>query len=473
MPRRTCLIFALLIVIHSACCDRPCTAAERPNIVFIMADDLGYGHLGCYGQQYIKTPHVDRLAEQGLRFTDVYAGCSVCAPCRSVLLTGKHMGHTSIRTNSGGAPLLPEDVTIGEVLKAAGYATGCYGKWGDGDALTDGAAPRQGFDDFFGYYHQIHAHFYYPEYLWHNDHKVMLPGNANGARGQYSHDEILARGLDFIRAHRDEPFFCYMPFTVPHLELLVPEDSMRPYLGKFPEEPFIDSRRHYADQPTPFAAYAGMISRLDDGVGQVMSLLAELGLDEKTIVFFTSDNGTQGGMGPIVDYFDGNGPFRDTKGSMYEGGIRAPMVVRWPGHVEPGTVSHFPWYFADVLPTLAELAGASDHVPADVDGISVVPSLVGEAAAGHPQAERDYMYWELGAGPRMAQAARRGRWKAVRTAADQAIEIYDLDRDLGETTNLAAERPEILSQMTEILKSAHTPMRPQSEPEMPAGQKYR
>jgi len=473
MQRRMWRILTLLIVALCAWRGRQCEATEQPNIIFIMADDLGYGHLGCYGQQHIRTPHVDRLAQEGLRFTDVYAGCAVCAPCRSVLMTGKHMGHTSIRANSGGVPLLPEDVTVGEVLKAVGYAAGCFGKWGSGDALTEGAAVNQGFDEFFGYYHQIHAHFYYPEYLWHNDRKVPLPGNADGARGQYTHDEILTRGLDFIRAHRDEPFLCYMPFTIPHLELLVPEDSMRPYVGKFPEEPYGKRAGHYAYQPTPFAAYAGMISRLDDGVGQVMSLLKELGLDDNTIVFFTSDNGTQGSMGPIVEYFDGNGPFRDVKGSMYEGGIRVPMVVRWPGHVEPGTVSHFPWYFADVLPTFAELAGAGEHVPADIDGISVVPTLIGEAAAGHAQAERDYLYWELGAGRAMAQAARRGNWKAVRTAADQPIEIYDLDRDLGETTDLAAARPEIAAQMAEILKSAHTPMRPQGEPEMPAGQKYR
>lgn len=446
---------------------------DKPNIVFIMADDLGYGHLGCYGQKHIRTPHIDRLAHQGMRFTQAYAGCAVCAPCRSVLMTGFHMGHTSVRANSGGVPLLAEDVTVAEVLKPAGYVSGAFGKWGVGDAHTDGMATKQGFEEFFGYYHQVHAHFYYPTYLWHNDRKVYLPGNAHGNRGQYTHDEILERGLDFIRRHKDRPFFCYFPLTIPHLEMLVPEDSMRPYAGKFPEQPWRDPRRHYADQPQPFAAYAGMISRMDDGVGRIMALLDQLDLDEKTIVFFTSDNGTQGGLGPLVEFFNGSGPFRDTKASMYEGGIRVPAIARWPGRIRAGVTSDHVWYFPDVMPTLAELAGARSNLPANIDGISFVPTLLGEAAAGRPQRRHDYLYWELRRGGKLNQAVRMDDWKAVKLGADAPIELFDLGEDIGEANNIAGRHPDIVKRMQAILQTARTPMRPQGEPSMPEGQRYR
>ena len=257
-------------------------AKKKPNIVFIMADDLGYAHLGCYGQEKIETPNVDRMATEGMKFTQVYAGCSVCAPCRSVLMTGLHMGHTSVRTNDGGAPLLAEDVTVAEVLKRGGYATGGFGKWGIGDAGTDGVATKQGFDEFFGYYHQVHAHYYYPEYLWDSDKKLPLPGNENDGRKQYAHDLIMGRAMAFIRKNKDKPFFCYMPVTIPHTELLIPDEAMAKYEGKFEEpRPYVDKRRHYADQAKPRTALAAMITHLDTGVGQVLALLKELGIDEK------------------------------------------------------------------------------------------------------------------------------------------------------------------------------------------------
>src|SRR5215471_17020898 len=268
-----------------------------PNIVWIMADDLGYGDVGCYGQQFIRTPNIDRLAKEGTRFTDAYAGCTVCAPSRSVLMTGLHTGHTSVRSNPGGVPLLASDYTVAQMLQSAGYATGGFGKWGLGDVQTDGVPSKHGFDEFFGYLHQVHAHYYYPPYLIDNEKKFPLEGNENGRRTTYSHDVIAARGLDFIRRNAARPFFCYVPFTIPHLEMLVPEDSMNEYLGKLPEgKPYITAQKHYADQPHLRAAYAGMVTRMDKDVGRVLALLKQLQLEDNTIVFFCSDNGVSAHM---------------------------------------------------------------------------------------------------------------------------------------------------------------------------------
>jgi len=445
---------------------------KRPNIIFIMADDLGYGHLGCYGQKLIRTPNIDRLASEGMRFTQAYAGCTVCAPSRSVLMTGLHMGHTPVRGNSGGIPLREEDVTVAEVLKEAGYATGCFGKWGLGDAGTSGVPTRQGFDEFFGYLHQVHAHFYYPEYLWHNDKKVPLPGNASGKRGQYSHDVILERALEFIRRNRDRPFFCYVPATIPHVELVVPEDSMRPYRGKFKEEFIKDPRPGYISARESFATYAGMISRLDDGVGQIMALLRRLSIDDNTVVFFTSDNGAQGGPWQrLVEMFNGSGPLRATKGSMCEGGIRVPMVARWPGKIKPGTLNEHVWYFADVMPTLAELPGATP--PKGLDGISIMPTLLGEEVASRKQREHEYLYWELGTGKRLRQAVRMGNWKAIRPQSGASLELYDVSTDIGESNNVATQHPDIVAKIEVFLKTCRTPPRPQIEPKKPPGRRYR
>lgn len=440
---------------------------DHPNIIFIMADDLGWGHLGCYGQKQIKTPNIDRIADEGMRFTDAYSGCAVCAPCRSVLMTGLHMGHTPVRGNSGGIPIRDEDVTIGEVLKKAGYTTGCFGKWGLGDFGTTGVPWKQGFDEFFGYLHQVHAHFYYPEYLWHNGKKVNLSGNENGGRAQYSHDVILKQALEFIRRNKSQPFFCYLPVTIPHVELWVPEDSMAPYRGKFKEEQIVDPRKGYLSAKESFAAYAGMISRLDDGVGQVMALLKELGIDDNTIVIFTSDNGAQGGPWQrLVEVFNGSGPFRESKGSMYEGGTRVPAIARWPGKIKPGTTSHFAWYFPDVMPTLAEMAGAS--VPKTTDGISIVPTLLGKKQKPH-----EFMYWELGSGKRLRQAVRMGKWKAVRLGPEDPLELYNLETDIGEKNNVADENPNIVAKIEAYLKTCREPAPPQIEPEKPEGIRYR
>jgi arylsulfatase A-like enzyme len=460
-------------------------AVGRPNIVFIMADDLGYAHLGCYGQQRIRTPNIDRLAAQGARFTQVYAGCNVCAPCRSVLMTGLHMGHTPVRGNSGGISMRDEDVTVAEVLKQAGYATGGYGKWGLGDAGTPGVAYRQGFDEFFGYYDQVHAHSFYPPYLWQNDRKYLLPGNSGREsdgltgekRGQYSHDEILTKALDFIRRHKDQPFFCYVPSTIPHFELLVPGDSLREYAGKWPEPtPFVSEQKHYCDQLQPRAALAAMVSRLDREVGRIMALLDELWIADNTVVFFTSDNGAPGGGGSDPDFFQANGPLSGYKGMMYEGGLRVPMIVRWPGRVPAGSVNEHVWYFADVMPTLAELAGAAP--PKNIDGISVVPTLLGKPG----QRRHDYLYWEAsGFDPKtgairrktLAQAVRMGDWKAIRQRGNAAVELYDLSSDLGETTDVAERHRQIVAKIEAIMAAARVDPPPQLEPQSPPNRAFR
>lgn len=433
----------------------------RPNIVFIMADDLGYGHLGCYGQERIKTPHIDRMAEEGTRFTQFYAGHCVCAPSRSTLMTGYHTGHTSVRVNGGGSPLLPEDVTIAEVLKSAGYATGGFGKWGLGDDGTTGVPYEQGFDRFFGYLHQVHAHFYYPYFLWDNDDKYLLSENEGQRRNQYSHDVIVDQALDFLRLNHKRPFFLYMPITIPHFELLVPEDSMREYRNKFPE-PAEYKSEHYASQPTPRAALAAMITRMDRDVSRVFKLIQELGIDDNTIVFFTSDNG---GYRLAEEFFHGNGGLRGGKGEFYEGGLRVPLIVRWPGKVAAGATDDLVWAFWDVMPTLAELAGA--ECPQGIDGVSFAPRLLGR----EQQIPDRLLYWEKirqnrADQPPWSVAARKGKWKAVRNKPNLPIELFDLNSDQAEELDVAKENPQIVAQMRELLKNAHTAGReyPTEEP---------
>lgn len=433
------------------------SAAGRPNIVFIMADDLGYGHLGCYGQEKIRTPNIDKLAAEGMRFTQWYAGCTVCAPSRSTLMTGLHTGHTPVRVNGGGYPIRPEDVTVAEVLKGVGYATGMFGKWGLGDIGTTGMPDKQGFDEFFGYLHQVHAHFYYPYFLYKNDQQFFLPENDGEKRVRYSHDEIATQALKFLRNHKDGPFFLYVPFTTPHTELLVPEDSLAEYRGKFPETPHV-SKSHYAPQPTPRAAFAAMITRMDRSVGEIMALLKEFKLDDNTIVFFTSDNGGQNVDGPDVPFFKGNGPLRGAKGILYEGGIRDPMIVRWPGKIAAGKVTDHVAAHWDIMPTLAEIAGTKP--PENLDGISIVPTLFGAQAAGRAQPAHEFLYWEHPAARQLTQAARMGDWKGYRTGPDQPLELYNLKSDIGETKNVAAENPAVVARIKTYLKTARTEARP-------------
>lgn len=439
-----------------------------PNIILIMADDLGYGDLGCYGQKRIRTPSIDRMAAEGMRFRHAYAGCTVCAPSRSVLMTGLHMGHTSVRSNPGGVPLVAEDITVAELLRQAGYRTGCFGKWGLGDLGTDGVPWKQGFDEFFGYLHQVHAHYYYPAFLFHNGERFPLAGNGGGKRTTYSHDVIAARALDFIRQSKDRPFFCYVPFTIPHLELLVPEDSMADYRGRFPEtRPFRDPRNHYAAQDEPRTAYAAMVTRMDRDVGRILALLDELGIAGRTIVFFTSDNGA---ATPLWndDFFESTGGLRGHKQNFYEGGIRVPLVARWPGRIAPGSVSDHLCGFWDFLPTALELAGAP--IPPHTDGYSILPTLLGRSSE---QKRHEFLYWEL---PRYdattgtffdeipRQAVRMGPWKAVRPNPDGPLELYNLDADPAETEDVAREHPEVVARIEEFLKRARYEPRPQKQP---------
>ena len=442
-----------------------------PNIVFIMADDLGYGDLGSYGQAKIRTPNLDRMAAEGTRFTQFYAGSTVCAPSRSVLMTGQHTGHTPIRGNRevrpiGQAPLPEAAVTLAEVLQGAGYATGAFGKWGLGSAGSEGAPWRQGFDLFFGYLGQRRAHFYYPEFLFHNEARVPLEGNEVAAdapvpgaghpvrRGLYSHDVIADSALAFIEAHRDRPFFLYVPFTIPHAELLAPGDAMAAYTDEngesvFEEVPFEGG--HYSAQPVPRAAYAAMVSRLDRDVGRILDMLAALGLAENTVVFFTSDNGPHRAGGNDPDFFDSNGPLRGIKRDLYEGGIRVPMIAWGPGRVPAGEVSEQVWAMWDVLPTAAALAGAG--LPPDVDGISMAEAVTGGV---QPQ-EHAYLYWEFYEGG-SAQAVRVGRWKAVRQPMlTGRIELYDLDADVGEARDVADQYPDVVGRVERIMEQAHTP----------------
>lgn len=434
---------------------RPGHAGRRqPNIVFILADDLGYGALGCYGQKKIKTPNLDRLARQGMRFTQAYAGSNVCAPSRSTLMTGLHTGHTPVRANGKDRHLYPADVTLAEVLKGAGYATGGFGKWGLGTEKTPGVATKQGFDEWFGQYHQVHAHFYYPYWVWKNETRYMLPGNEGGKRGQYVHDEIHREALDFIRRKKDRPFFAYLPYIIPHVELVVPEDSEREYRGQFPKVNIPDGRAGYLGSEDGFTTYAGMVTRLDRHVGEVMDLLQKLGIDENTLIIFTSDNGPQGSRNwdQLVEFFDGNGPFRGSKGDFYEGGIRVPFIVRWPGITKEGSTNDHPLAFWDVLPTLAQIAGAK--APAG-DGISFVPTLHGLAE----QKLHRQFYWEYPYPRGLTQAVRMGDWKGVIPTPGAPLELYDLKTDPAETTNLAAQHPEILGQIRTHLAHEHAPER--------------
>jgi arylsulfatase A-like enzyme len=419
---------------------------RRPNIVFILADDLGYGDLGCYGQKQIKTPNLDRLAAHGRRFTQCYAGSTVCAPSRCCLMTGLHTGHARIRGNNL-IPLRPGDVTVAEVLKQAGYATGIFGKWGLGEPDTSGLPNRQGFDEFFGFLNQGHAHNYYPAYLWKNEQKLLLSGNVaeNGIsseRAQYAPDLFARNALDFLDRHKAVPFFLFFTPTLPHANnelgkmegngMEVPSDA--PYSG----EPW----------PQPQKNHAAMITRLDGDVGKVLARLRELGLEENTIVFFTSDNGPhkEGGADPA--FFKSSGALRGFKRAMYEGGIRVPMIVRWPGKVPAGTVSDAVWAFWDVLPTLAALAGASTSLT--LDGIDITTALV-----GNPPPRHDFLYWEFHEGG-FRQAVRVDDWKAVRLAPSKPLELYNLKVDQGEAHNIAADQPGVVTRIEAYLKIART-----------------
>ncbi len=433
------------------------SSTDKPNIIFIMADDLGYGDLGCYGQAQIKTPNIDKLAAQGMRFTDHYAGCTVCAPSRCSLMTGLHTGHTYVRGNKeikpmGQLPLPPDTVTVAKLLKQGGYATALTGKWGLGGPDSTGIPNKQGFDYFFGYLCQRHAHNYYPEFLFRNEERVPLPGNKvanpreDGAgvaveRGQYSADLIADEALKFIKANKDRRFFLYMPVTLPHANNEAGRKGMEiPDYGIYKDRDWPDAQK----------GHAAMITRLDSEVGQVMETLKKLGIDEKTLVFFTSDNGPHQEGGANPEFFDSNGPLRGKKRDLYEGGIRVPLIARWPGRIEPGTVSHHISAFWDFLPTFAELAGVD--YPASVDGISMVPTLLGKPAA---QKQHKFLYWEFHERG-SKQAVRMGDWKAIRFNTTGKLELYNLKDDVGEKHDVADQHPDIVAKIVDYLKTART-----------------
>ena len=430
---------------------------SRPNIIFIMLDDMGYGDLGAYGQQSIRMPRVDRMASEGMRHTQAYSGSPVCAPARSVIMTGRHTGRTTVRGNTsalrgpngvrcaggGGGwriPLEQSDVTVAEVLKDAGYVTGITGKWGLGEAGTAGIPTRQGFDEWFGLLNQRLAHSYYPEFVWRNGERERLEGNTGTTRNFANekhnvHDLCAGFALDFIRRHGpgDKPFFLYLPYLIPHSAFQIPE--LEPYAAE-------------ADWPRQAKVYASMLTRVDRQIGEMLDLLEHLGIDKRTIVFFCSDNGAANRYDGL---FNSSGELRGKKRDLYDGGIRTVMVTRWPGVIQAGAVSDDPWYFADVLPTLAELAGAVP--PPDIDGLSVLPSLLSQP---QPGLRERAMYWEFHE-QGFGQAARKGDWKAVRPDFPHPIELYNLADDPGEQNNLAATHPEKVAWFEAFFRETRTP----------------
>jgi arylsulfatase A len=425
-------------------------ADRKPNIIFMMLDDAGYGDLSCFGQTKFSTPNIDKLAAEGMKLTHHYSGSTVCAPTRCVLMTGVHTGHSFVRGNReikpiGQHPIPKELVTIPELLKTAGYATGAYGKWGLGNPGSEGDPVHQGFDEFFGYNCQRNAHTYYPTWLFHNLKKIKLDGKT------YSEDLIMEKTLAFIRANKDKPFFCYMPITVPHASMHVPAKYHDPFRKKFPQFENKIGKYKGPKVKNPIAAFAGMMVKMDEGIGKVMALLKELDIDDNTLVIFTSDNGPhrEGGHDPV--FFNSNGPFRGFKRDLTEGGIRVPTIARWPGKIKAGAVSTHPSAHWDFLPTACEAAGIES--PKNIDGISYLPELLGNSQAKH-----EYLYWEFHerGGSR---AARFGSYKAIQLKMSKGdpgeIAIYDISTDLEEKNNLAADKPELVARAKEIFEEAH------------------
>ncbi|QDS96400.1 Arylsulfatase [Roseimaritima multifibrata] len=483
--RRGSLFVALCVATFWQFCDgieARSEPAEKPNVVFILADDLGYNELGSFGQEKIKTPNLDRLASQGMRLTQHYSGNAVCAPSRCVLMTGKHPGHAVVRNNreakpEGQWPLPAEEVTLAKKMNAIGYTTGGFGKWGLGGPSSTGDPMDQGFDRFFGYNCQYHAHSYYPSYLWSDRAKIALqndpeiPGHASLAKDadpadpasyepfkgtDYAPDRINAQTLEFVKANQDKPFFLYYPTVIPHVALHVPDEDLKPYhdLG-WKDPPFTRSKGYgYTPHFTPRAAYAAMITRMDRYVGNVLDLLDELGLADNTIVIFSSDNGTTH-LEQEVDYefFDSVGELRGLKGSLYEGGVRVPTIVRWPGHIEPGSSSDRISGFEDWMPTLMEILN-DEPASEDADGVSLAATLKGQE-----QSPRKPLYREF-SGYGGQQSLRAGDWKAVRqglTKKGIKTELYNIKEDIGEQNDVAAKHPKIVARMERAMKEEHSP----------------
>lgn len=490
LPKMVALLCCVLVTgsafVRAAslpCSGGPASEPSRPpNIVLILADDLGYRELGCFGQEKIRTPHLDALAAQGMRLTQHYSGNAVCAPSRCVLMTGRDPGHAWVRNNSemqpeGQKPLPAAEVTLAELLQQRGYITGGFGKWGLGGPGSEGEPLRQGFHHFFGYNCQRHAHSYYPDYLWNDHQRISLnnhpavPGHAKlppGAdpldprsydafRGQdYAPERIAEQALQFVRDHQDKPFFLYYPSVLPHVALHVPNDELQPYLKLgWNDPPFTAASGGYTPHFTPRAAYAAMISHLDQDVGRLLRLLDELKLADNTIVVFSSDNGTTH-LDQEVDatFFRSVGELRGLKGSLYEGGIRVPTIVRWPGHVAAGTTSDYISGFEDWLPTLLDGAGASADLPPGLNGISLVPVLTGQ-----PQPERSLLYREFPAYGGQ-QCIRVGPWKLIRqnmAKGQQKAELYHIANDISESRDVADQYPDVVQQLTRLMADHRVP----------------
>lgn len=449
---------------------RQSRSGQPPNIIYIMADDLGYGDLGCYriggpGQTVVKTPNLDRMARQGTRFTRFYAGSTVCAPSRCALMTGKHTGHAYVRGN-GEIPLRATDTTVAERLKANGYKTGMFGKWGLGLENNSGAPQLQGWDEFTGYLHHRHAHNYHTDSLWQVRNGQLSPLRLD--RSQYTHDVIMAGAMSFLQDRKSDrqPFFLYVPVTLVHAELATTAADQQAYLtangqSQFSETPFVNSSgRGYSSQPNPRATFAAMLSRLDRDVGKILDLLSQSGMDKNTYVFFTSDNGPHKEGGADPDFFNSNGPLRGIKRDMYEGGIRVPMLAWAPGRVPTNTVSDAIWANWDITPTVCELTGAAR--PTNIDGLTMA-RLLGKASSAAsrnagPSADR-YLFWQFDEGE-LRQAVLQGNWKLIRlkkAGQPERLELYDLGNDVGEQANLAGANPQKLAALLTLMKQAQTP----------------
>jgi uncharacterized sulfatase len=450
----TAVTFAAVVNAVAEAPNSPAPMPRRPNIIFILADDLGYGDLGCYGQTRIKTPNLDQLAADGIRFTSCYAGSTVCAPSRAALMLGQHTGHSFLRGNSQTLPLQPDHVTVAEVLHDAGYRTAMIGKWALGDEGTTGRPELQGFDEVLGYLNQTHAHDYYTEYLWRHDPvngrdgRITLSGNLGGKQGDYTHDLFTKAALNFVRINKPDqfnryrPFFLYLAYTIPHANN---EEGRRS--GNSMQVP---SAAPYADEPwsAPEKNKAAMITRLDADIGRLRAKLKELKIDTNTVIFFTSDNGPHS-EGVDAKFHQSAGPLRGIKRDLYEGGIRVPMIVNWPAQIRPGQVSDFAWANWDFLPTAADIA--MTKAPQRIDGISIYPLLTGQTQTNR----HEFLYWEFHERG-FQQAARMGDWKAVRPQADEPLELYNLKTDIGEQENVAKNNPEVVAKFEVYFRTART-----------------
>lgn len=449
---------------------------DKMNVVYILADDMGYGDLSCTGQVKFSTPNIDRLRAEGMLFTNHYAGCTVSAPSRSSLMTGQHTGHTFIRGNvpvgtrfnvdEGQFPLPARTYTIAKMFKEAGYVTGAFGKWGLGYPGSEGDPINQGFDEFYGYNCQREAHRYYTKHLWHNGEKIILEENIPYYQKQYAPDIIHSEALKFIRDHSDENFFLYVPVILPHAELIVPEDEIiEKYRGKYEEKPFEAETpkapygpkmgvASYCPQPEPYATYAAMVARIDKYVGEIVDEIKRQGLEDNTIIFFTSDNGPhcEGGANP--DYFNSNGPFRGIKRDLYEGGIRLPLIAWAPGRIKANTTNDHICAFWDMLPTFAQMTDVDISPKTTFDGISIVPSLFGKGR----QKEHDYLYWEFYEQDGKA-AIRDGKWKLIvqniAIPGLTSVELYNLEEDVHEDNNIAESHPKIVKKLCKKMREAH------------------